>query len=203
MTRGMTMEHESFINKDIVSLDPERQDLTFSSQTVKRDIPKYWEKDYINSHIDQVNNHKHRMFFIFMWMSGARVTEVISIRQRDIDIENYTVTLRWLKSRKYQHRVVPLHPELRNMLQVYMASLKSDDKLFPWTRQRAYQITKKYFYGHPHQFRHSFAVNWLRSGGDVVVLHRILGHSKLQTTMEYLKIVPIDQGKELIKVSFR
>lgn len=56
--------------------------------------------------------------------------------------------------------------------------------------------------GHPHQFRHSFAVNWLRNNGDIIILHRILGHTKIQTTMEYLKIVPTDQGKELLKINF-
>lgn len=70
------------------------------------------------------------------------------------------------------------------------------------TRQRAWQLTQKYLGGHPHQLRHSFAVNWLRSGGEIVVLHRMLGHSKVQTTMEYLKIVPTDQGKELLKIQF-
>jgi len=50
--------------------------------------------------------------------------------------------------------------------------------------------------------RHSFAVNWLRCGGEIDVLHRILGHSKIQTTMEYLKIVPRDQGKALMGIDF-
>jgi hypothetical protein len=27
-------------------------------------------------------------------------------------------------------------------------------------------------------------------------------HAKIQTTMEYLKIVPTDQGKELLKIQF-
>jgi len=56
--------------------------------------------------------------------------------------------------------------------------------------------------GHPHQFRHSFAVNWLRCGGELVVLSRMLGHSNIQSTMEYLKIVPLDVGKELLKIQF-
>lgn len=45
-------------------------------------------------------------------------------------------------------------------------------------------------------------LNWLRSGGDLVVLHKILGHAKIQTTMEYFNIVPTGQGKELVKVQF-
>jgi integrase/recombinase XerD len=110
--------------------------------------------------------------------------------------------VKWLKSRKYHERIVPIHPELRNLLQLYTASMKADDKVFPMSRQRAWQLTKKYLNGNPHKIRHSFAVNWLKCEGDVYILHKILGHSKIQTTMVYLDIVPIDQGKELMKITF-
>ena len=181
----------------------ESQDLTIRASPVKLELPKYWDKKYINQKIQEVKNHQHKMLLIFLWYSGVRITEAVSLKKQDIDFENYTMTLRWLKSRKYLHRISPLHPELRNTLEMYTATIKAEDRVFPMTRQRAWQLTKKYLDGHPHQLRHSFAVNWLRCGGDIVILHRILGHSKIQTTMEYLKIVPNDLGKELIKISFR
>ena len=190
------------IKEGVVMPVRERQDLTLTAESVKTDLPKYWDRDYINHCINQCANHEHKILLQFLWMSGVRITEAISLRKQDIDFQNYAVTLRWLKSRKYQRRVLPLHPRLRDLLQLYTATLKAEDRVFPITRQRAWQLTQKYLRGHPHQLRHSFAVNWLRSGGDIVTLHRVLGHSKIQTTMEYLKIVPIDQGKELLKVQF-
>ena len=120
----------------------------------------------------------------------------------NIDFHNYMMTVKWLKSRKYLNRVVPIHPSLCPVLNVYSATKKANERIFPITRQRAWQITRQYLGGHPHQLRHSFAVNWLRCDGDIVTLHRVLGHSKLETTMQYLKIVPVDQGKELIKINF-
>lgn len=178
------------------------RDLTKSSEMVKKELPKYWDRDYINQRINAITNPSHRMLITFLWRSGVRITEAVSLIKGNIDFENFTMKLRWLKSRKYHHRIVPIHPHLKDMLQVYTASMKADQLVFDITRQRAWQLTKKYLDGNPHRLRHSFAVNWLRCDGDIVILHRILGHSKLQTTMIYLMIVPTDQGKELIKIQF-
>lgn len=179
------------------------QELTKYAGTVKRDeLPKYWERDYVNAQLARIADHRHQMLLRYLWMSGVRITEALSLRRQDCNFSAYTMTVRWLKSRKYLTRVVPMHPRLRDILQVYTATMKAEDRVFPMTRQRAWQLVQKYFDGNPHKFRHSFAVNWLRSGGDIVTLHKILGHSKIETTMIYLQIVPVDQGRELLKVDF-
>ncbi len=188
-------------NENIITILP-KQDLTKTTEKVKKDFPKYWKRELINSKLELIKNPQHQMLLRFLWMSGVRITEAVSLRKQDIDFQSYVMTCRWLKSRKYKFRNVPLHPHLKPLLQLYTSTLKAEDRIFPITRQRAWQLTKKYLDGHPHQLRHSFAVNWLRSDGDLIILHRILGHSKIQTTMEYLKIVPIDQGKELLKIQF-
>lgn len=40
-----------------------------------------------------------------------------------------------------------------------------------------------------HSSRHTFATNFLISGGNVVNLQRLLGHSKIEETMIYVHIV--------------
>ena len=187
---------------DTKSLVLSNQSLTEVPTFVKGDIPKYWEKDYIHECLNTITNPTHKMFSTFLWMTGVRITEAISIAKRDMDYENYIIRIRWLKNRKYNERMIPMHPHLRDLMNLYTSPMKADDKLFPFSRQRGWQLIKKYFKGHPHQLRHSFAVNWLRNGGDITILSRMLGHSNLTTTMEYLKIVPIDQGKELLKIQF-
>lgn len=48
---------------------------------------------------------------------------------------------------------------------------------------------------HPHRFRHTFAVEFLRNGGNVFELKKILGHEKLATVEIYLEIASVDIQK--------
>ena len=39
----------------------------------------------------------------------------------------------------------------------------------------------------PHTFRHTFSANFIRNGGDIYTLSKLLGHTTIKTTEEYLK----------------
>lgn len=180
-----------------------KKDLTKSvEQSSGSDLIEYWDAEYIRDRLANLSPGMHKVLYQTMWMTGIRITEALNIRKRDVDLKNYTITIRWQKNRKFNTRNIACHPKLHDILEVYTAGMNLDDKLFPISRQRAWQLFKRDFGGKPHKMRHSFAVNWLRSGGSLVMLSKALGHSRIDTTMIYLRIVPSDVGKELLNINF-
>lgn len=135
--------------------------------------------------------------------TGCRISEALNLRMSDIDFDNLLVTLDG-KGRK--QRVVPFSYELRKNLYRFSKSLKPESLLFAtkmvtvWNRRNVLRdvkvLCKHLGFTAPgrtlHAFRHTFAVNYLRKGGSVFHLQKVLGHSTLEMTRRYANLVTSD-----------
>jgi integrase/recombinase XerD len=136
--------------------------------------------------------------------SGCRISEALTLRVSDVNFEDLLVTL---DGNGRKQRVVPFSFELRKTLFRYVGEFRKPDSLLfasrtesTWSRRNVIRdvklLCKKLGFTPPgrtfHAFRHSFAVNYLRRGGSVFHLQKVLGHSTLEMTRRYANLVTAD-----------
>jgi integrase/recombinase XerD len=137
--------------------------------------------------------------------TGCRITEALSLRVCEIDFDNLLITLDG-KGRK--QRVVPFSFELKKALFRYVRDcarkperllLASGNETMLGRRVMLRDmklLCKRLGFDPPgrtlHSFRHTFAVNYLRRGGSVFHLQKVLGHSTLEMTRRYANLVTAD-----------
>jgi len=209
-TKAIQQEMEVEVLKDDnITLSTQKVNNTeiigYSIKNRKKELLSYFTKEEMIDRLNGVPPNKYGMMFQFLWRTGVRITECLNVRKKDIDFENNEIKISWLKSRKYLYRIIPLHSSLKLPLYTYTAKLKSDDRLFSFTRQYAFNLCRKYDFDHPHKLRHSFAVNFLRQSNSpmaLVELKELLGHANIKNTMEYLRVVPMQSKVALQRINF-
>lgn len=139
---------------------------------------------------------RNRAILLFLLDTGVRASELTGIKLCDIRGETVTVLGKGNKERE-----VPLsEPTLRATLE-YLDTRKRTNKnspLFavkdggPMNRHTLRRMLDRLGERagvpdtHPHRFRHTFAVNYLRNGGDAISLQKLLGHSTLDMVKRYV-----------------
>jgi len=188
------------------------KNLTLSNKEVKvysnDELRDYITKEEVDLLLEKAFDNKKDWLMIYcLWSMGLRITELISIKKKDIDFFNKLVKVTWLKKRRAVERYLPIPQQTAYHLSVFTGNLNMDDRIFPITRQRAFQVIRKYADVlnkpiSPHTFRHSFAVHFLKQTKNLPALQKWLGHSHITTTMIYLRIVQTDLREEIDKVVF-
>lgn len=140
-------------------------------------------------------------------ITGMRLNTLINLKVEDINFENNTIRLTTTKSRKMQY--IPMPNKLATLLTKYIKRVKPTTYLF--TNREGGQLSdnsvkiavRKYNRARGvektsvHLFRHTFAKNYLLNGGDVFKLQRLLGHSTLDITKNYVNLYSTDLQQDV------
>ena len=144
--------------------------------------------------------------------TGLRVNELINLKRQNVWLEEGLIKV---LGKGDKERLVPLGRQIRKLLWRYISRYRPEpaipnlDNLFlnrygrPLTKNRVESIMKHYGQSagligircSPHTLRHTFAINYLRNGGDVFSLQKILGHSSLEMTRRYCELANVDVKK--------
>ena len=132
--------------------------------------------------------------------TGLRSSELCDLLIRHADKKNLRLKVFGKGSKE---RIVPFSSSTALHLWRYLATRPDavpDDALFATATDRPLDNHNLYhalqLIGdragvvdvHPHRFRHTFAINFLRNGGNVYTLKEILGHASLKMCLRYLEL---------------
>jgi len=172
-------------------------------------------KIFTEAHISSLLRYKPKGVYQYRFFAltallidtGMRINEALELKLKDIDFDNLLVVV---KGKGNKERIIPISVECRKILWRYLKVRLKGEYLFS-TREQSPLAYRNYIRDlrevctdlgiigvrvSPHNFRHFFAIQYLRNGGDIYRLSRILGHSNIATSSVYLRSMGVDIIRE-------
>lgn len=160
---------------------------------------------------DACKDQREILIIQLLYECGLRISEVVKLRVSDFNKDDATIHIR--NSKGHKTRTVNYGSCLRRTLRAYARShgLHSDTLVQSLVAPgaalsihgikhivkeiiRRSGIKKK---ASSHTLRHTHAVHYLNKGRSIFTLQRLLGHSDIRTTLEYLKHARVPDGVRL------
>ncbi len=152
-----------------------------------------------------------RTFCRVLTLTGARISEVLELTPRQVDIDAGVIVIKTKKQRKRRSdqarpvfRAVPVPRQILRELDRTHDVRKArrdveniDSRIWPWCRTTAWKRVKEVMHkagisglhACPKGLRHGFAIGALTSGVPEITLKNMLGHARIETTMIYSEAI--------------
>jgi integrase/recombinase XerC len=164
------------------------------------------EEDMVNlldNHIfeDSFDGHRNRLILEMFYGTGIRLSELIDLKEKSIDLKNRTIKVR---GKRNKERVIPFSSGLVLIIQNYLAARNRAietkehgnflvrDNGEPCYPMMIYKIVRKYLSAFtsvekrsPHVLRHTYATHLLNKGAELNAVKELLGHASLAATQVY------------------
>lgn len=207
---GLTETH---LPKQVEPPDPKPPVITpFTEQDVRLMLAacdrsrKYMRPGQLEKSDHALPNPLRNKAIIYLLLdTGIRNTELCRLMVKDLDIRNRRLTVKFGKGDK--ERTIPFSAQTAKSIWQYhntRGDLKPTDPViatkegFPYVKQSLARLVSRIGKRagvnnvHPHRFRHTFAITYLRNLGDPYTLQHILGHSDMTMVKRYLNIAQRD-----------
>lgn len=196
-TVNLYKEAIKFFCREIISIET-HWDIQLSKIPMK--LPIVLSRGEIESILDVLENKKHRLLLALSYGSWLRVSEAVSLRVKDFDLENLAIHIKWAKGQKDRLTLFS-HKLLSDIGQII--SFKNGDDYF-FESERGWGLTTRtaqIIFANAlkksgikkeatfHSLRHSFATHLLENGTDIRYIQELLGHANIRTTQIYTKVM--------------
>ncbi len=142
--------------------------------------------------------------------TGMRISELAALTLEDVEDDGEATFLKIRRGKGAKFRRVPVSSQLRRELIRYINRIRPETHarhllvladgrpvsvmcVANLLRRTRYRVG---FQVHAHRFRHTFATRYLRNGGEIERLRRILGHTSYVMVMRYLHLDKGDLGRD-------
>jgi len=184
---------------------------------VRADQIQPFTQDQVAALLRAAEHSRHRRrdvaLVLMMFDTGLRASEVCGLKLKDVDLQSRRCSV---LGKGNKVRTVPFGKDTMKALWQYLREDKRDEHREPddplflsdsgtraaeaMTRNGLFQLVQRLGVAaglkgvrcSPHTFRHSFAVTFLRNGGNTFSLKEMLGHSALHMTNKYVALAQAD-----------
>ncbi|MFH0853801.1 MAG: tyrosine-type recombinase/integrase [bacterium] len=195
-TRNIYLSAIKFYFRHVIKI-PDRIEIRTGKRN--KSLPVVLSREEINQLLNVINNNKHRLMLALTYGAGLRVSEVVSLKVGDINLDELTIHIKQAKGRKDRISILPdkLKNELTNMTSGkttddFVLASEQGGRLTTRTAQKIFSralsqagIKKNASF---HSLRHSFATHLLENGVDIRYVQELLGHSNIRTTQQYTQV---------------
>ncbi|WCL50827.1 tyrosine-type recombinase/integrase [Leptospira sp. GIMC2001] len=168
----------------------------------EKTLPEVLSRSEVFQLAKSLPNLKHKLLILLTYSTGMRLSEIVSLKISDIDLNRKIIHIKEAKGKK--DRIVPfskkisiLYDKYRQIEQrnsnIYLfpgqypnthLSTRTAEKIFENARN-SIQIQKKVSF---HSLRHAFATHLLEAGTGIRHIQKLLGHESVRTTERYAQI---------------
>ena len=193
----------------------QREGLITRNPCANLGVIKYMKKEkdvYSDADIEKMKfgcrTIRDRAIIAFLRATGCRISEMCGLNREDVDLNNLECTV---LGKGNKERTVYLDQVAGMVLRNYLDQRKDDlpalfvgkgsERLKPAAvRKMLVQLgeASNVEHVHPHKFRRTTATNLIRHGMPIQEVAAILGHDKIDTTMQYVVLDKTD-----IKAAYR
>lgn len=172
-------------------------------------LPNYLDEKQIVEILDSFEyaaSHKKfrsKLIFEFLYGTGARLSELINLKESHLDIENDRIKV---TGKGDKERIIPIPNTLSQIIRKYIEirnrkiknredylivsdTGKRTDPMLIWrTINKNTKLFSHLEKRHPHLLRHTYATHLLNRGANILAIKDLLGHSSLDATQVYTHI---------------